>query len=460
MAKSREQYYQDIINDPEYQKASIEDKQVAFARLVAKKPDFANAPYEEQQRIIQMFGISGGESEASKIAQEEPSQAQQIATEGAPSAAPPGEEAAALAGGLGAAKGVVESLLPKVEGTSPAEVRRAAERLAMAESRFREAQKMMAAGPAGQLGSVEDLREAYNAARAEVEAARQGVMSTAQAAQAAPSAPAAPSARVEPSLAPTAEQQTRGIQGTMKDEGITGRASQTTYNERTAQIARQQEAQRRVLEQLQRQGLVDPAKAYQLTEGISGSTPSGVMVSPEEAARLEAELAQKKAQMGTEKVNLGQRAQSLGAQTREAERLARQVAQEKARVQIAAEAAERAKAAQLSPLAQTGVRVGASKFLGPILGGVGAAATAMSGEEALRRYRAGDYSGAVLPTLEALFGAMSLAPPVTPVTAAIKGAGTVGGLGLAGIEAGKAGYEYLRRKMREREEEERRRAAQ
>lgn len=449
---------EEILNSPEYQSANLATKRAIFVKHIAKNPDFANANAETQNAIMDRFGLTEPkETEASRIAQEEPSQAQQIATEGAPSAAPPGEEAAALAGGLGAAKGVVESLLPKVEGTSPAEVRRAAERLAMAESRFREAQKMMAAGPAGQLGSVEDLREAYNAARAEVEAARQGVMSTAQAAQAAP---AAPSARVEPSLAPTAEQQTRGIQGTIKDEGITGRASQTTYNERTAQIARQQEAQRRVLEQLQRQGLVDPAKAYQLTEGISGSTPSGVMVSPEEAARLEAELAQKKAQMGTEKVNLGQRAQSLGAQTREAERLARQVAQEKARVQIAAEAAERAKAAQLSPLAQTGVRVGASKFLGPILGGVGAAATAMSVEEALKRYRAGDYSGAVLPTLEAAFGAMSLMPPVTPVTAAIKGVGTVGGLGLAGIEAGKAGYEYLRRKMREREEEERRRATQ
>lgn len=448
---------EEILKSPEYQNANLATKRAIFVKHIAKSPEFANANAETQNAIMERFGLAEPtETEAGKIATEEPSQAQQMAQEGAPAAAPAGEEAAALAGGLGAAKGVVESLLPKVEGASAGEVRRAVERLAMAESRLREAQKMMAAGPAGQLGSVEDLREAYNAARAEVEAARQGVMATQQAAKAAPIE--APTARVEPSLAPTAEQQARGIQGTMKDEGVTGRASQTTYNERTAQIARQQAAQRNVLEQLQRQGLVDPAKAYQLTEGVSGSTPSGVMVPPQEAARLEAELAEKKAQMGGEKARIGQRAQVLGAQAREAERLARKVAEEKAKVQVAKEAAERAKAAQLSPLAQTGVRVGASKFLNPILGGVGAAATAMSVEEALRRYRAGDYSGAVLPTIEAAFGAMSLAPPVTPLTAAIKGVGTVGGLGLAGIEAGKAGYEYLRRKLREREEEERLRA--
>jgi len=94
-------------------------------------------------------------------------------------------------------------------------------------------------------------------------------------------------------LIPTQEQHARGIQGTLKDEGITGRASQTTYNERTAQIARQQKAQQAALEKLSKKGIIDPAKALQLTEGISASTPSGVLVSPEVAHKMEQELAKK-----------------------------------------------------------------------------------------------------------------------------------------------------------------------
>lgn len=453
---------EEILKSPEYQNANLETKRAIFVKHIAKNPDFANANAETQQAIIKRFGIGEPQEEPSSI--QEPTQAQQIAEEQTQGSAPEAPAAggeisdkAFIAGGTGAAKGVVEALLPKIEGTSAAEVRRATERLALAESRLREAQKMMAAGPAGQLGSVDDLRNAYDAARAEVEAARQQVSTVQQAAKAAPAAPAA---RVEPSLAPTEAQQARGIQGTMKDEGITGRASQTTYNERTAQIARQKAAQEAVLRKLQSQGLIDPQKALQLTEGISGSTPSGVMVSPDEALRLEQELAAKKAQMGAEKAQLGQRAQMLGAQKREAERLARKVAEEQAKANVAREAAERAKAGQLGSMAQTGAKIGASKLLGPVLGGLGAATTVMSGEEALRRARAGDYSGAVLPTLEAIFGAMSLSPPVTPVTAAIKGIGTVGGLGLAGIQGSKAGYEYLKRKMKEREEEERLRANQ
>lgn len=95
------------------------------------------------------------------------------------------------------------------------------------------------------------------------------------------------------SLVPTSEQQARGIQGTKKETGITGRASQTMYNERTAQIARQEKAQRELLQRLQRQGLIDPSKAYSLTEGISAATPSGVLISPQESMRLEQELGRK-----------------------------------------------------------------------------------------------------------------------------------------------------------------------
>lgn len=123
--------------------------------------------------------------------------------------------------------------------------------------------------------------------------------------RAAPSAvpSASPAPSVAPSsmaragdLIPTPEQHARGIQGTMKDQGITGRASQTTYQQRTSQIAQQAAAQREAMEKLARKGLVDPAKALKLTEGVSASTPSGILVPPKEAMRLEQELERRMSQ--------------------------------------------------------------------------------------------------------------------------------------------------------------------
>lgn len=451
-----DKFYEGIINDPDYKNASLRDKELVFQNLIATRPDFREASNEQQMAILQSLGLMEGEAPKTEKTQAEQmrgeqTQAEQIAQEqtqgGAPSEVPAISDNAAILGGGAALKGVAETLLPKPTGTSAAEVSRAVERLAVAQDRLREAQRAMAAGPAGQMGSVQDLQDAFNSAKAEVIAAQ----------QAAKGVPTAAPAPIEPSLVPTADQQTRGIQGTMKDEGITGRASQTTYNERTAQIARQKEAQQAVLKQLAQQGLIDPAKAYQLTEGISGSTPSGVMVSPEEAMRLEQELNQKKSQMVAEKAGLGQRAQALGSQTREAERLARKVAEEEAKARIAQEAAERAKASKVGAFSQIGSNVASRKLLGPLLGGLAGVGTAMSVDEAIKRYRAGDYSGAVMPTLEAAFGAMSMVPPVGPL-AAVKGLGTAGGLGLMGIEGGKAAYDYLKRKLREREEEEKKNA--
>jgi hypothetical protein len=45
---------------------------------------------------------------------------------------------------------------------------------------------------------------------------------------------------------------------------------------------------------------------------------------------------------------------------------------------------------------------------------------------------------AVVRTLEAGFGAMSMLPPASPVTAALRFIGTVGGLGMLGYEGYKA----------------------
>ena len=92
-------------------------------------------------------------------------------------------------------------------------------------------------------------------------------------------APETPSIITDPNT-PSVDQHTRAIQGTTVDD-VTGRARQTTYNERTSQIARNAANQQQTLQALGQQGIINPAKAMALTEGISGSTPSGVMVNPD-----------------------------------------------------------------------------------------------------------------------------------------------------------------------------------
>ena len=106
-------------------------------------------------------------------------------------------------------------------------------------------------------------------------------------------APETPSIITDPNT-PSVDQHTRAIQGTTVDD-VTGRARQTTYNERTSQIARNAANQQAVLQALGQQGIVSPSKAFALTEGISGSTPSGVMVNPDLAGerQQQAELEQR-----------------------------------------------------------------------------------------------------------------------------------------------------------------------
>jgi hypothetical protein len=60
-------------------------------------------------------------------------------------------------------------------------------------------------------------------------------------------------------------------------------------------VARNAANQQQVLQVLGQQGLIDPNKAMALTEGISGSTPSGVLVNPDLAGekQQQAELQQK-----------------------------------------------------------------------------------------------------------------------------------------------------------------------
>lgn len=351
------------------------------------------------------------------------------------------------AGLYGAAAGLLAGQVAK-KTTLPtsAEFDRATKNLKSAERNLNEIKNQVA-----KHGNLPDLelefkkaQGAYAAAEAELAQATDELKS----ARAARTAPV--SAAPEPGLTPTPDQQARGIQGTTKDTGITGRASQTTYNERTAQIARNERAQRAALQGLQRQGIIDPSKAYALTEGISASTPSGVLVPPGEAAvsqaKLEAELApyeQKAAQAKQARVQAGEEKRAASQAVKKAERGAEQVGRAQSKVNIRAQELADAPPGIKGPLGKTGAFT--AKNAPRVLGVLGGAATGMSAMEAWNRLQAGDTKGAVIPTLEMAFGLASMVPPWHPFAAAIRGAGMLGSAGLAAYEA----YNYAKDKKPE-----------
>jgi hypothetical protein len=478
----------EILESEEFKSAPDDDarRRIVLRELKAD-PDawkeFQNASGVEQNDFFNFYGLGDPVVKAEPPAdQSTTSEAQQISEERKSDTTPPepkgtfeqymgvpGEDVAAGAGAAGLGYGALQPFMEKAQGTTFAQLESAKNKFFAAETRLNNLQQSLKNVP-----SSVQAQQAFEAAKAARDAARQELMVLQEAAKignlpervpAPPSAPAAPTG----DLVPTAEQQTRAIQGTTKDAGVTGRASQTTYSERTSQIARQQRAQQAALEKLGQRGLIDPAKALQLTEGISGSTPSGVLVSPQAQAELERDIAEKQAKQAAERSALkeaserdrlknearlqkqmaearakvstaGEQVSSAGQQIREA----KQLEKAKSEADIAKDALKRAEKGKLGALGNLGVALGSSKVISPLLGAAGAAGTVMSIDEALKRYKAGDRSGAVLSVLEAVFGAMSMAPPVTPVTAAIKGLGTLGGLGLGAYELGKPAYEMGR----------------
>lgn len=304
--------------------------------------------------------------------------------------------------------------------------------------------------------------------------------------QAAPAASATPSIITDPNM-PSADQHTRAIQGTTVDD-VTGRARQTTYNERTSQIARNAANQQQVLQALGQQGILDPGKAMAMTEGISGSTPSGVMVNPDLAGerQQQAELEQRMADDRAAQERLAQQqemqrlkneralaAQEHGQAQTALTQAQRAKTQGVTRAQNAAEtAADRAAAAQADlaagrtaaknapgaiarPLEVTGVRTAKSPTI--IKGGLGAlggyeAATGANTlanipvAELIKRWQAGDRSADLLAALaqatgstaQTLAGVGAMLPAMGPKTARIKGAGTIGTVGLGAYQAYKA----------------------
>jgi hypothetical protein len=334
----------------------------------------------------------------------------------------------------------------------------------------------------------EDLQKAVNAQKAKVPPTTAPAVPSAP--QTVSAAPETPSIITDPN-APSVDQHTRAIQGTTVDD-VTGRARQTTYNERTSQIARNAANQQAVLQALGQQGLVDPNKAFALTEGISGSTPSGVMVNPDLAgerqqqAELEKRMVDDKAAQERlaqqEEMQRLKNERALSAQQNTQAQKAFEQAQKAkasgvARAQTVAEtAADRQAAAQADlvsgrklaktapsmvtrPLEVAGVKSGKAGIVTRAgIGGIGGLQAArglnelanMPIEELIKRYQAGERSPELLAAIQQAagagaqtgFGAAATVPVIGPRTARIKGAGAIG----TGLMGAYEGYKALTEK--------------
>jgi hypothetical protein len=360
--------------------------------------------------------------------------------------------------------------------------------LATLEAEYRRSQFMLQI-------AEKDLQEAVAAQKAKVAPAPAPAAPSAPAAGSLASAtPSGPAIITDPNV-PTADQHTRAIQGTTED-GVTGRARQTTYNERTSQIARNAANQQQVLQVLGQQGIVDPNKAMALTEGISGSTPSGIKVSPDLAgeAQNKAELEQKIVDDKAAQERLAQQnemdrlkneralaaqehsqAQSAfnKAQTAKTSGVTRaqntmETAEDRARL-LAEELDEARKAGKNAPstagrvLQNTGAKIGKGSTI--VKGGLGA----LGGYEAAKgintlanlslsdlqkRYDEGDRSPALMAaiakaaeaTAQVGVGTAAALPAFGPQTSKIKGAGVAGTAALGAMQLWNASREKARQR--------------
>lgn len=95
----------------------------------------------------------------------------------------------------------------------------------------------------------------------------------------------------------------------------------------------------------------------------------------------------------------------------------------------------------LGKLAEYGYKLaGVKPILNKVLNVAGGVGTALTADEAIRRFKQGDKTRGVMNTIAALAGAASLVPVRNPATAAVKLVGTGVGLGMIPVMAG---YDYL-----------------
>jgi len=174
---------------------------------------------------------------------------------------------------------------------------------------------------------------------------------------------------------------------------------------------------------------------------MTGTGSEQLVLSPEETARRQAQMsaAGKDVKRLTPLVEAAQGEVGTALDARKSAEILRQrevaAAQKAAREAQTAEQVAKTGAKAATQAAPSGVgKIGALWQKIPFANTLGGLGMGMSAAEALNRYEKGDTTGAVISTVQTLLDGMSMLPPGTPLTAALKGIGVTGGLALTAAD--------------------------
>jgi len=455
------------------------------AGLVGPKGSYNEKPEKYAKQLNEVYGLvtpfmqtkataeeknpfDTGKTEAEKIAGEPPPSEKDVVQTNRESDL---VDAALMGGTAGLAKGAAEKFLLTPEKPVGRNVAAAQEKLSLAQDKFAEVQKNLQSG-----ASVADLEKEFTK--------RQGALALAEAELKAAEAEAkalSGKAPVVGSVTTSLEEGAPGRASGAKEAGASGtknwlkqaagqehQVPEAIQNRATDMTKSSETGAKKLIEQ----DLKNLEKIKQLGGGdmkLTEAKPGQLMVpsdiADERAAKFEKELAEKQAKEALERQRLiqaqeqqrlaaenrvrnaqaarkqaGTATGNVGDQLKQARTEQKLVTDAQSGVNIAQKAAARANAEQPSFWKKAGYKAAKSPMIANTLGGVG---TGLSVEEAVSRYNSGDTSGAVLATIEAALGAMSMTPPVGPAAMAVKGIGTVGGLGM--IPIGIA-HDYIRKR--------------
>jgi hypothetical protein len=185
-----------------------------------------------------------------------------------------------------------------------------------------------------------------------------------------------------------------------------------------AELVQKQEAER-----LAKQAAFDQAEAQRLAQEQQ-------LNQQRQAAQQRIEQArQQKASAGQQ---ISEAQKRLNAERTQAASESRRATTAETTARAASKTAQEAAEAQPSALKMMAREAGRrfsekAPVIGNVLGAVGAT---LSTDEAVKRYKEGDYSGAVLGAIEAALNTASMAPPTSPAGLMTKGVGAVGSLGM------------------------------
>jgi len=185
-----------------------------------------------------------------------------------------------------------------------------------------------------------------------------------------------------------------------------------------AELAKKQEAER-----IAQRAAADQAEAQRLAQEQQ-------LAQQRQAAQQRVEQARQQKAAAAQQTKAAQ--QQANAERTQAAAEARRATTAETTARAASKTAQEAAEAQPSALKMMAREAGRrfSEKL-PVIGNtLSAAGATLSVNEAIERYKEGDFSGMVLGTIEAALNTASMAPPTSPASLAVKGVGTVGSLGM------------------------------